>query len=754
MRQSEQKYRNLHESMMDAFVSVDMSGRIREFNPSYQKMLGYSEEELLRLTYSEITPEQWHESETQIIREQVLSRDFSDVYEKEYRRKDGTVFPVELRTFLIKDEVDKPRGMWAIVRDISERKQAEAVLQQRNRYIETVLEESPIGFSVHTIDDGVARFVSARFEEIYGVPRGTIDSHYTFFDKVWPYDQELREQIRKRVVADMTSGDASRMHWENVPVQTATGETRYINAMNIPLPEQNLMVSTVQDVTGQVQAQGALRESEERLRLAAEAARFGAFSYDFSSGRLFCTPELLALYELPPGAAVEMDENHVPAAVHPEDKEKFRIQLLVASDSDGSGILDVEYRIIRTNGEVRWMRSIGKNSFSADHRPLRVHGITQDISERKRAEEALRASENRFRQVAELVSDFVWEVDADGLYRYTSPSVERILEYTPDELIGKMHFYDLFDPDAREHLKEAAFQTFETLQPFHAFHNINIGKTGKIVHLETSGIPILDDAGRLLGYRGADIDVTEKRQAEMESQLLRQELAHFSRVATVGELTASIAHEINQPLAAILSNAQAALRLMERGSTDLKELQEIFSDIVADDQRAAEVIRSLRSMLKKESGAHQPLLFDDLIRDVASMVRSDALMKRVSMSFDLGLPSPSVQGNRVQLQQVVLNLIVNAFEAMDSSERPKTLQIQTRETDGEVILSFVDSGSGIATDKLDFIFEPFFTTKKDGLGMGLALSRSIVAAHNGRLWAENNPEGGAIFCVALPAIKL
>jgi PAS domain S-box-containing protein len=751
--QSEQKYRKLYESMMDAFVSTDMSGCIREFNPAYQKMLGYSEEELRRLTYTEITPERWHEFEAQIVREQILPRGFSDVYEKEYQGKYGTVFPVELRTFLIKDKTGKPYRMWAIVRDITERKQAEAALRQRNRYIETVLEESPIGFAVHTINDGVARFVSARFEEIYGVPRGTIDSHYTFFDKVWPYDPELREEIRRRVVADMTSGDASRMHWENVPIPTATGETRYISAMNIPLQDQNLMVSTVQDVTEQVRSQAALRESEERLRLAAEAARFGAFSYDCSCSKLFCTPEALALYGLPPGASVELDKHDVPEAIHSEDKEKFRTRLMIAADTCGAGVLDVEYRIIRTDGEVRWLRSIGKISFSADHRPFRVDGITQDISERKRADEALRASEDRFRQVAELVSDFVWEVDGNGLYTYTSPSVEKILGYTPAELVGKMHFYDLFVPDVREHLKDVAFQTFEKLQHFHAFHNTNIHKTGKIVHLETSGMPILDATGCLLGYRGADIDVTEKHRAEIETQLLRQELTHFSRVATMGELTASIAHEINQPLAAILNNAQAALRLMGTGTLDRKELQEILSDIVADDQRAADVIRSLRSMLKKGAGEHQPLLLNDLIRDVVSIMRSDVLMRRVLLSLDLGTPLPLVKGDRVQLQQVILNLIVNALEAMHSSGQPGTLRIQTREANGRVVLDVVDSGCGIEADKLDLIFEPFVTTKKDGLGMGLALGHSIAIAHNGRLWAENNPEGGATFHMALPAIK-
>jgi PAS domain S-box-containing protein len=619
LRRSEQKYRRLYESMMDAFVTVDMAGYITEYNPAYQQMLGYAEEELLRLTYPEITPEQWHKFEAQVIRDQVLPRGYSDVYEKEYRRRDGTVFPVELRTFLLRDENGTPTGMWAFVRDITERKRAAEALRQRNRYIETIMEQAPIGFAVHTVDDGVGRFVSARYDQIYGVPRGTIDSHKTFFEKVWPHDPVLREQIRRRVVADMESGDPSRMHWENIPVPTATGEIRYINAMNIPVPEQNLMISTVQDITNQVKAQESLRESEER-----------------------------------------------------------------------------------------------------------------------------------FRQITETVSDFVWEVDAAGLYTFTSPSVEKILGYTPDELVGKKHFYDLFAPDVREELRTAAFQAFQRRERFQAFRNSNLSKSGNIVFLETSGMPILDKDGHLSGYRGADTDVTAQRRAEMETQSLRQELALFSRVATTGELAASIAHELNQPLAAILSNAQAALRLMQSTDPDLKELREIFEDIAADDQRAAEVIRSLRTMLKKGASDRRPLMLNVLVKDVLSIVKNDGLMRKISINFDSGDPLPPVNGDRVQLQQVILNLVMNAFEATDSSEGSRELKLRTRRDGKEIILDVSDSGHGIPPAMLEAIFEPFFTTKPSGLGMGLALSRTIISAHNGRLWAENNPETGATFHMALP----
>ena len=497
-------------------------------------------------------------------------------------------------------------------------------------------------------------------------------------------------------------------------------------------------------------AQEALHESEERLRLAAAAAEFGAYSYDPRTNQISRSPELLALHGLPAGSKLKVGDDLLPEDLYPEDKAHLLALIKAATDPRDSGVLDVEYRIIRADGQIRWLRAHGKTAFSDDGRPLSHYGITQDITERKTAEEALRLSEERFRQVAETLTDFVWETDANGLYTYTSPSVDRILGYTPDEIVGKMHFYDLFTPDVREQLKRDAFEAFELRQPFHSFPNSNRSKSGRIVYLETSGVPVVDKAGRLLGYRGADTDVTDRRQAELEAQLLRQELAVFSRVAVVSELATSIAHELNQPLAAMLANAQAALRLMQRDPADVTELREILIDIVNDDERAAEVIRSMRSMLKGGDSNRQVLSLSALIRDVMPLVRNEALIKNVSVVLDFGSPMPPVEGNRIQLQQVIVNLIINALEAMEASETPRELILRLRQADGEIVVDVEDSGSGVPEDRLDSIFQPFFTTKASGLGMGLPLSRSIVCAHNGRLWAENNPDRGATFHLALP----
>jgi C4-dicarboxylate-specific signal transduction histidine kinase len=241
----------------------------------------------------------------------------------------------------------------------------------------------------------------------------------------------------------------------------------------------------------------------------------------------------------------------------------------------------------------------------------------------------------------------------------------------------------------------------------------------------------------------------------MEGQRLRQDLAHVGRVSTVGELTASLAHELNQPLTAILANAQAARRILESDKADLTELRAIVGDIVDDDKRASEVIRRLRGFLKKGTLERSSVDMGELVGQVARLVAGDAILRNVVIQLELARDLPSVYGDRVQLQQVVLNLILNGLDAMrDSKAGNRTLVLRTaRDGPATVEVTVQDSGAGIEKTDLEHIFAPFYTTKADGLGMGLAIVRSIVEAHAGRVGARNNPEGGATFSFALPAVK-
>jgi signal transduction histidine kinase len=234
---------------------------------------------------------------------------------------------------------------------------------------------------------------------------------------------------------------------------------------------------------------------------------------------------------------------------------------------------------------------------------------------------------------------------------------------------------------------------------------------------------------------------------ELEAQRTRDEMAHFTRVSTMGELTASLAHELSQPLTGILANAQAAQRLLAATPPNLEEVRASLGDIVADDRRAGDIIRRLRELLKKSEPRRMVLDLNALVEDVVKLVGSDALSRSVSITVDPDPALPPLRADRVQLQQVVLNLLMNAMEAMATTpEGARAVSIRTQCLDGQAAhVSVKDAGPGITEDALARIFEPFYTTKPDGMGMGLSIARSIVEAHGGRLWATGNPSGGATF---------
>jgi len=243
-----------------------------------------------------------------------------------------------------------------------------------------------------------------------------------------------------------------------------------------------------------------------------------------------------------------------------------------------------------------------------------------------------------------------------------------------------------------------------------------------------------------------------RHRAEAEVEERRKEVTHLTRVAILGELSGALAHELNQPLTAILSNAQAAQRLLAETPVDLDEVREILSDISNDDKRAGDVINRLRVLMKKGEAKLLPLNLNDLANDVLELAHSELVERNVAVTTRLTPGLPDIRGDRVQLQQVLLNLLMNACEAMsDTDIRDRSLAVSTaRDGDSNLRLTVADRGPGISSDLVDRIFRPFVTTKAQGLGLGLSICRSIVAAHGGQLWVANNPDGGASFFVSLP----
>jgi len=657
---------------------------------------------------------------------------------------DGTERWIAARGRVYRDSHGKPARMVGTAIDITLRKRTELALAESELRYRTLFETAPEGILLIGTDGHVHAANPAQ-ARLYGYesPQQLEGLYAPLF--VAEKDRERAAEIMKECLSG-----------EEPPVRQYTAARRdgsefivEVTSAIIRGPHQRVegYLCLTRDITESKQAEAAVRESEERFRIVADSAPVLIWMSGLDKLCTFFNKSWLDFT----GRTVEQEMgNGWTEGVYPDDLPGC---LKIYGDSfDARQPFVMQYRLRHHNGEYRWISDTGVPRHDAQGNFAGYIGSCVDITDRKQVEESLRESEQRFRQVAETVGEFIWEVDARGLYTYASPSVERILGYTPEELVGKMHFYDLIEPSVRQDLKAVVLQVFANKQTFRDFSKPNVNKTGKIVHLETSGVPMLDSVGNLSGYRGADTDVTARKEAEAEVLRERAELAHVARVSTLGELAASMAHELNQPLGAILANAEAAELFLKQNPPALDDLRAILADVRKDDERAGEVIRRMRGLLRKHELERLPLEINTLVEDVLQLVSGDAALRGVSLAADLAPIRLRVSGDRVHLQQVLLNLILNSLDALADQPRDRRqILVRTRlGADGRVELAVIDSGRGIEPERLSRLFEPFYTTKPNGMGMGLSIARTIIEAHRGRIWAENNPSGGAVFRIALP----
>ena len=368
-----------------------------------------------------------------------------------------------------------------------------------------------------------------------------------------------------------------------------------------------------------------------------------------------------------------------------------------------------------------------------------VLSVTEDITARKQ-------TEARHRAVLRALPDWMFVLSTDGVFLDFHARDPDRLSVPPEAFLGK-HIRDVLPPDVAEGLLQCFGRamasddtaTLEYSMPSHE---------GDDEYYEARVVRCDDD--KVLSIVR---DITERRRAELQARQLRDELAHVGRVTTLAALTGSLAHEINQPLAAIMTNAQAARRLIGAPVPDLDELRAALTDIVADNQRAADVVRRLRTLLRKDTSEYAPVDINDSIGEVIKVLQSDIESRRIGLEVDLAADLPPVLGDRVQLQQVALNLLMNAFEALEREDLKLTpVRIRTALSDGSVAVFVEDHGIGLTDDQLPRMFEPFYTTKPDGMGLGLAICQTIMNAHDGAVSVSRNADRGTTFSFSLPAL--
>jgi len=441
--------------------------------------------------------------------------------------------------------------------------------------------------------------------------------------------------------------------------------------------------------------------------------------------------------------------------IHSDDRAKFdsSIETAIREKRD----FELELRIVLPDKSMRFLYSIGHPVLSESGEVVQFIGTTMDVTERKEVEEKLRESEAYLAEAQKLshTGSWAWSPDTDGL-RYWSEECFRVLGFDPRAGVPKREqFIQRIHPDDRSRFAERT----ERAKREKASYDLEfryILPSGAIRDIHTFGHPVLSPSGDLREFVGTVIDETERRRAEESLRKTEADLARVARATTLGELTASIAHEVNQPIAAVVTNANACLRWLKGETPNLDKAREAAERIIRDGNRASDVITRIRALLKGGESEHKRIEINDVIREVDALAQGAVSLHRASLQVDLASDLPLVWGDPVQLQQVLLNLVANALDAMETiSDRPRIVHVCSDRNETETIrVAVKDSGIGLASQQVENLFEAFHTTKPEGLGMGLTISRSIVERHGGHLWAETNQgEPGATFQFTLPILN-
>ena len=741
LRASEARFRSFVDHATDGFFLFDEHQALVDVNRQACESLGYTREEMIGMRPRDFDAG-LDEASIARIGERVKTGE-TVTFETVHRRKDGTVFPVEVRARQFQHGAHRFR--LSLARDITERKRAEEVLRESESRLLKAQRIAHFGwwerdFSTTqvTLSDEVCR--------IFGVqPVELPQWHERWLQLIHPED---RPRAAEAAAAALLPG-GPRYDVEYRVVRP-DGTERIVHSQGDVTWDESgrplRQFGVLQDITELRQAEKELRASEGRFRIFVDHATDAFFLLDDDWTILDVNRQACH------GLGYSREE------LIGKHKSDFDVGL------DGTSIQRLKQRIVAGEAitfETRHRRKDGTsfpvevrlNQFEQGGR--RYLCLVRDISERKRAEDALRRSEAYLAEAQRLSHTGTLVFNATAPV-YWSQESYRIWGLDPLQgLPSRETVLQRIHPDDRERVDVEAEEALHQKRDFVLEFRILL-PDGTVKYIESTGHPLFSADGEVVEMVATHVDVTERKRAQEEHERLRQlesDLAHMNRLSIMGELTASLAHEILHPIATARNNARAGMRFLEMSPPNLAEVTDALACVVRDADRAKDIVARIRDHIKKAPPRNDRFDINEAIDEVIEMVRAPIDKNRVSVRTRLGAGLTSVCGDRVQLQQVVLNLILNAVEAMSSvEEASRELSIKTEQGQtSDILVAVQDSGPGIDPEHLERVFAPFYTTKTSGIGMGLSICRSIIAAHGGRLWAEANRPRGAIFQFTLPA---
>jgi two-component system, cell cycle sensor histidine kinase and response regulator CckA len=762
LRSSEAKYRQLHESLMDGFVSVDMQGRIIASNSTYQKMLGYSEDELHSLTYLQITPERWHALEAKILAEQIIPRGYSEVYEKEYRCKNGEILPIELRTSLLRDESGAPTGMWAIVRDLTEQKRAEIALRASEARFRQLFNSAAVPLCF--VDkEGVLADINDRFVKILGYTKEDVPTLKEWWRLACPNPDY------RRWAAETWNASLQRAILENGDIDAIecrvackNGDVRTLVISGLTIGDNFL--ATFFDITDRKQAEEALQTSEARLFNALKTALLGHWEYNVANDLFTFNDQFYSVMKTTAereGGYCMTSKQYMDRFVHPDDRSMVNAQLRESFEPFHPHYVGwMEHRTVYPDGTFGYVSVRFFAVMDDQGHLITTNGVNQDVTERKHVEEALRKSEAQYRLIADNTADVIWLFDlASDQFTYISPSVKKLWGFDINEALHRK-MQDALAPACYRMLTEAllryiaAFKAGDDSARTQTYELEQLRRDGTIIATETVITLISDEQRNVSRIQGISRDITERK-------LLQQQLLQAQKMEAVGRLAGGIAHDFNNLLTIIIGYSDSLLSHLPRGDAAREELELIRR---AGD-RAAALTSKLLAFSRKQ--ILQPKVIDlkSHIQESLKLLRR-LIGEDIELITTLGPDLGWVKADITQIEQVTMNLAVNSRDAMPQggklilnatnvSLNKDFVNDHIGAHEGEyVMFSITDTGMGMDAETKTHLFEPFFTTKETGKGTGLGLATvyGIVTQSGGFITVDSELGQGTTFSVYLPRI--
>lgn len=627
--------------------------------------------------------------------------------------------------------------------DVTERKYAEQALRESERKQRQLIESVPCHFWSVT-PDGEPTYVNQRLLDYFGIR--FVDRKEDVIEK-FLHPDDVAETERALDHAFQTGESFQRVH----RLRRADGEYRWHRVR--AEPQRDHSGNIIQwyafsiDIDEGKKAEDQLRRSEAYLAEAQHLSHTGSFGWTPSTGDFHWSDETFRILEY--DSSVKPTLERVVQRVHPDDLAIVRQVIDEASRGDK---VDITHRLLMPDGSVKFLHVLGYALKDAAGN-LEIVGAVMDVTERKRAEQALRESEANFRAAIDGITGLVAIMGPSGELEAANRPIVEYFGRTVEEL-KNWGTSDAVHPEDLPRVLESYGTSLAAGTSFH--HELRLRRfDGEYRWFENRGAPIRDEAGRIARWYCLLVDIEDRTRALERLQQLQSDFAHMNRVSMMGELAASLSHEILQPIATARNNARAGVRFLEMNPPNLDEAREALGCVVRDADRAKDIAGRIRSQIKKAPPRKERFDLNEAINEVIVMVRSAIAKNGVSVSACLMDGLVPVRGDRVQLQQVLVNLILNAVEAMSSVEGgTRELSITTEQNQtGGILVAVRDSGPGIDPVNLDRVFEPFYTTKNSGVGMGLAICQTIINGHGGRLWMSANEPRGAVFQFTLPAAE-